>query len=293
METAKKLKKTVLENIMAILAPIFFPVEVLPFMPYCIGITRLPLDRTMCVATWPGKKTKQGHPEIPYIGGEKYTLVENSTILTKIAEILCNKFPHLRASVVNTENEVFTVNFFSLTADKITSDFFTPMFTFKNSYNGKVKASSSAGMYRVTKDGRHLEMHLSEKAYTYKHHSDETAISFTKIIESVEAMLTDVKTIEKKIKVLKKIQVDNIAEIMTKIAPDRKTLPEKAVQIGVQNVEYQTLLLNEKPNLWILYTSLVYGIKNHEGSLETWKRTDAEGIAWQNVLNFAKIETAE
>lgn len=288
--------ETSYNRIMKLLKPIMFEVEPIPTSAITHGVARLPKDRQWSIACWPdGKTDKEGneiYPEIPYMGGEKYIIVENREVLQPLTEVLCEKNKNMRVEVINIDNEYFSVNFYEVEPDKIKNEYLTPVVTFVNSYNGKVKARATAGLLRVMPNGERMFLNTGSVFFEYKHHADSGRFMHQIITKQVDEMMNEFSTVQKKIEKLKKfdVPVSGISNFMLEIMPDSKKFPKEAINLAVEHVGMELELFEQKPNLWLVYTALATSVKKLDSKMLMHDRERADSLAWANILNHANIK---
>ena len=144
-------------------------------------------------------------------------------------------------------------------------DLILPMLRFKNSYDGSEKTSGHFGFYRkVCSNGLHVSQ--TEIEFSIKHSKNNTDLIMPRLNLLFDKFLdNEFYTIVKKFNTLKEVEILDTKAFVRKIlektklfryeCSDKNDDPSKKSREVIEILNYEALLLNETPNLWLGYNA--------------------------------------
>lgn len=144
-------------------------------------------------------------------------------------------------------------------------DLILPMLRFKNSYDGSEKTSGHFGFYRkVCSNGLHVSQARIE--FSIKHSKNNTSLIMPRLNNLFDKFLdNEFYTITKKFEKMKAFKIIDTQEFVKAIlektklfryeCSDKNSDPSKKSREVIETLNYEALLLNEEPNLWLGYNA--------------------------------------
>lgn len=139
------------------------------------------------------------------------------------------------------------------------------MLRFKNSYDGSEKTSGHFGFYReVCSNGLHVSQ--AEIEFSIKHSKNNTHLIMPRLSDLFNKFLdNEFYTIIKKFDKMKEFKIIDTHEFIKAIldktklfryeCSDKNSDPSKKSHEVIEIINYEALLLNEEPNLWLGYNA--------------------------------------
>ncbi|CDF80283.1 conserved hypothetical protein (DUF932) [Formosa agariphila KMM 3901] len=166
-------------------------------------------------------------------------------------------------------------------------DLILPMLRFKNSYDGSEKTSGHFGFYRkVCSNGLHVSQ--AEIAFSIKHNRNNTELIMPRLNRLFEKFLdNEFYTIIHKFNSMKDIKIIDTEAFVKSVlerdklfryeCSDKNDNPSKKSREVIEVLNYEAMLLNEEPNLWLGYNAfnavLHRTLKKSFSQQEKWDKT--------------------
>lgn len=228
--------------------------------------------------------------KIVNVVSNSYGHIPNELFFKKAEKMLIDSNLKYYKRTINRSDRSFITDFiieddnqFSV---KNKEDLILPMLRFKNSYDGSEKTSGHFGFYRKTcSNGLHVAE--TEVEFSIKHSKNNTHLVMPRLNLLFDKFLdNEFYTIVEKFNKLKEIEIIDTKEFVRDIlektklfryeCSDKNDNPSKKSREVIEILNYEALLLNEAPNLWlgynafnsILHGTLKRGINHKFGFIE-------------------------
>ena len=207
--------------------------------------------------------------KIVNVVSNSYGHIPNELFFKKAEKMLIDSNLKYHKRTINRLDRSFTTDFiieddnqFSV---KNKEDLILPMLRFKNSYDGSEKTSGHFGFYRkVCSNGLHVAE--TEIAFSIKHSKNNTHLIMPRLNHLFDTFLdNEFYTIVQKFNKLKEIEIIDTKAFVkgilekTKLfryeCSDKNDNPSKKSRAIMEILNYEALLLNETPNLWLGYNA--------------------------------------
>ena len=207
--------------------------------------------------------------KIVNVVSNSYGHVPNELFFKKAEEMLTDAELNYQKRTINRDDRSFITDFiiddnsqFSVKNEK---DLILPMLRFKNSYDGSEKTSGHFGFYRqVCSNGLHVSQ--AEIEFAIKHSKNNTDLIMPRLKNLFDKFLdNEFYTIPKKFDMMKEFKIidtqDFVKAILDKTklfkyeCSDKNSEPSKKSREVIETLNYEALLLNEEPNLWLGYNA--------------------------------------
>ncbi len=207
--------------------------------------------------------------KIVNVVSKSYGHIPNERFFREAEKMMVDAGLNYHKQTINRNDRSFITDFiitdgnqFSL---KNTNDNILPMLRFKNSYDGSEKTSGHFGFYReVCSNGLHVSQ--SEIAFAIKHSKNCTHLIMPKLNQLFKKFLdNEYYEIVRKFDELKSIEIiDNkafVKQVLDEMklfryeCSDKNDNPSKKSREVLEILDYESLLLNQNPNLWLGYNA--------------------------------------
>lgn len=198
-----------------------------------------------------------------------YGHIPNELFFKKAEEMLIVSKLNYHKRTINRDDRSFITDFivddenqFSV---KKKEDLILPMLRFKNSYDGSEKTSGHFGFYRkVCSNGLHVAQ--TEVEFSIKHSKNNTDLIMPRLSHLFDKFLNnEFYTIIQKFDKLRDVEIVDTKEFVREIlnrtklfrfeCSDKNDDPSKKSREVLEILNYEALLLNESPNLWLGYNA--------------------------------------
>ncbi len=207
--------------------------------------------------------------KIVNVVSNSYGHIPNELFFKKAEKMLVDVDLKYHKRTINRSDRSFITDFiieddnqFSV---KNKEDLILPMLRFKNSYDGSEKTSGHFGFYRkVCSNGLHVAE--TEVEFSIKHSKNNTHLIMPRLNSLFDKFLdNEFYTIVQKFNKLKEIKILDtkafVRDILKKTklfryeCSDKNDNPSKKSREVIEILNYEALLLNEAPNLWLGYNA--------------------------------------
>jgi hypothetical protein len=207
--------------------------------------------------------------KIVNVVSNSYGHIPNELFFKKAEKMLIDANLKYHKRTINRADRSFIIDFiiedkgqFSV---KNNNDLIVPMLRFKNSYDGSEKTSGHFGFYRkVCSNGLHVAE--TEIAFSIKHRKNNSRLIMPRLNLLFDKFLeNEFYTILQKFNTLKEIEIIDtkifVKEILEKTklfryeCSDKNDNPSKKSREVLEILNYEAMLLNEPPNLWLGYNA--------------------------------------
>jgi hypothetical protein len=207
--------------------------------------------------------------KIVNVVSNSYGHIPNELFFKKAEKMLVDSNLKYHKQTINRSDRSFITDFiieddnqFSV---KNKEDLILPMLRFKNSYDGSEKTSGHFGFYRkVCSNGLHVAE--TEVEFSIKHSKNNTHLIMPRLNLLFDTFLdNEFYTIVQKFNKLKEVEILDTKEFVRDIlektklfryeCSDKNDNPSKKSREVIEILNYEALLLNETPNLWIGYNA--------------------------------------
>lgn len=207
--------------------------------------------------------------KIVNVVSKSYGHIPNQIFFQKAEEMLIDADLTYQKRAINRNDRSFVTDFivddnsqFTVKNDK---DLILPMLRFKNSYDGSEKTSGHFGFYRkICSNGLHVSR--AEIDFSIKHSRNNTDLIMPRLNSLFEKFLdNEFYSITKKFDKMKEFRIIDTKEFVKAIlertklfkyeCSDKNSDPSKKAREVIEMLDYEALLLNEEPNLWLGYNA--------------------------------------
>ena len=230
--------------------------------------------------------------KIVNVVSNSYGHVPNELFFKRAEQMLTDENINYHKRSINRDDRSFIIDFiiedknqFEL---KNKEDLILPMLRFKNSYDGSEKTSGHFGFYRkVCSNGLHVSQ--AEIEFSIKHSKNNTDLIMPRLNGLFDKFLNnEFYTIVKKFEKMKDFKIIDIKEFVKAIldktklfryeCSDKNENPSKKSREVLETLNYEALLLNEEPNLWLGYNAFNSILHS------TLKKTFSQQEKWDKKL---------
>ena len=221
-----------------------------------------------------------------------YGHIPNELFFKKAETMLVDADLKFHRRSINRNDRSFITDFIIEDANqfkvKHDDDLILPMLRFKNSYDGREKTSGHFGFYRkLCSNGLHVSE--AEIAFSVKHNRNNTELIMPKLNQLFEKFLdNEFYSIIHKFNDMKDYKIID-TEVFVKSILERSKLfryecsdknesPSKKSREVIEVLNYEALLLDEEPNLWLGYNA--FNAVLHR----TLKKTFSQQEKWDKSL---------
>ena len=207
--------------------------------------------------------------KIVNVVSNSYGHIPNELFFKKAEKMLVDADLKYHKRTINRSDRSFITDFiieddnqFSV---KNQEDLILPMLRFKNSYDGSEKTSGHFGFYRkICSNGLHVAE--TEVAFSIKHSKNNTHLIMPRLNLLFDKFLdNEFYTIVQKFNKLREIEILDtkafVQDILEKTklfryeCSDKNDNPSQKSREVIEILNYEALLLNEAPNLWLGYNA--------------------------------------
>ncbi|MFV9549946.1 DUF932 domain-containing protein [Algibacter sp. PT7-4] len=230
--------------------------------------------------------------KIVNVVSNSYGHIPNQLFFKKAEQILLDAGLNYHKRSVNRNDRSFIIDFIIEDSNqfklKNKEDLILPMLRFKNSYDGSEKTSGHFGFYRkVCSNGLHVSQ--AEIEFSIKHSKNNTELIMPRMNGLFDKFLNnEFYTIVKKFEKMKDFKIIDTKEFVKAIldktklfkyeCSDKNEEPSKKSREVLETLNYEALLLNEEPNLWLGYNAFNSMLHN------TLKKTFSQQEKWDKKL---------
>tara|TARA_R110002073_G_scaffold47392_1_gene128556 strand:- start:676 stop:1512 length:837 start_codon:yes stop_codon:yes gene_type:complete len=221
-----------------------------------------------------------------------YGHIPNQLFFKKAEQMLLDAGLNYHKRSVNRNDRSFIIDFIIEDGNqfklKNKEDLILPMLRFKNLYDGSEKTSGHFGFYRkVCSNGLHVSQ--AEIEFSIKHSINNTELIMPRMNSLFDKFLNnEFYTIVKKFEKMKDFKIIDTKEFVKAIlektklfryeCSDKNEEPSKKSREVLETLNYEALLLNEEPNLWLGYNAFNTMLHN------TLKKTFSQQEKWDKKL---------
>ena len=207
--------------------------------------------------------------KIVNVVSNSYGHIPNQLFFKKAEEMLSDAQLNYHKRTINRNDRSFITDFIiddkSQFSVKNKEDLILPILRFKNSYDGSEKTSGHFGFYRkVCSNGLHVSQ--AEIEFSIKHSKNNTDLIMPKLNNLFDKFLdNEFYTITKRFDKMKEFKIIDTKEFVRAIldktklfrfeCSDKNSEPSKKSREVLEILNYEALLLNEEPNLWLGYNA--------------------------------------
>jgi len=207
--------------------------------------------------------------KIVNVVSNSYGHIPNELFFKKAEQMLIDANLKYHKQTINRLDRSFITDFiieddnqFSVKND---TDLILPMLRFKNSYDGSEKTSGHFGFYRkICSNGLHVAE--TEVQFSIKHSKNNTHLIMPRLNLLFDKFLdNEFYTIVQKFDKMKEIEIIDtkafVRDVLEKTklfryeCSDKNNDPSKKSREVIEILNYEALLLNEAPNLWLGYNA--------------------------------------
>ncbi|WP_075344102.1 DUF932 domain-containing protein [Tenacibaculum agarivorans] len=207
--------------------------------------------------------------KIVNVVSNSYGHITNEMLFKKAEEMLIDAQIKYQKQTINRADRSFITDFiiddtsqFTVKNDK---DVILPMLRFKNSYDGSEKTSGHFGFYRkVCSNGLHISDAKIE--FSIRRTKNNTMLLMPKMKELFQKFLdNEFYKITHKFDKMKSIKLIDTKEFVRQVleetklfkyeCSDKNSDPSKKSRRVLEILDNESILLNEKPNLWLGYNA--------------------------------------
>lgn len=230
--------------------------------------------------------------KIVNVVSNSYGHIPNQLFFKKAEQMLLDAGLNYHKRSVNRNDRSFIIDFIIEDSNqfklKNKEDLILPMLRFKNSYDGSEKTSGHFGFYRkVCSNGLHVSQ--AEIEFSIKHSKNNTELIMPIMNGLFDKFLNnEFYTIVKKFEKMKDFKIIDTKEFVKAIldktklfkyeCSDKNEEPSKKSREVLETLNYEALLLNEEPNLWLGYNAFNSMLHN------TLKKTFSQQEKWDKKL---------
>ncbi len=201
---------------------------------------------------------------------------------------------------INRSDRSFSIDFIIEDKNQFSvkhpDDLILPMLRFKNSYDGSERTSGHFGFYRkVCSNGLHVAE--TEVEFSIKHSKNSTDLIMPKLNHLFDRFLNnEFYSIIRKFDTMKEFKIVDTKEFVREIlnrtklfkyeCSDKNPDPSKKSRQVLEILDYEAILLNEEPNLWLGYNAFNSVLHGH------LKKTFSQQEKWDKQLFEAIYEMA-
>ncbi len=207
--------------------------------------------------------------KIVNVVSNSYGHIPNQLFFKKAEEMLSDAQFNYHKRTINRNDRSFITDFIiddkSQFSVKNKEDLILPMLRFKNSYDGSEKTSGHFGFYRkVCSNGLHVSQ--AEIEFSIKHSKNNTDLIMPRLNNLFDKFMdNEFYTIIKRFDKMKEFKIIDTKEFVKAIldktklfryeCSDKNSAPSKKSREVLEILNYEALLLNEEPNLWLGYNA--------------------------------------
>lgn len=207
--------------------------------------------------------------KIVNIVSSSYGHIPNELFFKKAEKMLVDTGLKYHKQTINRSDRSFITDFIIENDNQFSvknkEDLILPMLRFKNSYDGSEKTSGHFGFYRkICSNGLHVAE--TEVEFSIKHSKNNTHLIMPRLNLLFDKFLdNEFYTIVEKFNKLKEIEIIDTKEFVRDIlektklfryeCSDKNDEPSKKSRELIEIINYEALLLNEVPNLWLGYNA--------------------------------------
>lgn len=207
--------------------------------------------------------------KIVNVVSNSYGHIPNQLFFKKAEEMLTDAKLNYHKRTINRNDRSFITDFIiddkSQFSVKNKEDLILPMLRFKNSYDGSEKTSGHFGFYRkVCSNGLHVSQ--AEIEFSIKHSKNNTDLIMPRLNNLFDRFLdNEFYTITKRFDQMREFKIIDTKEFVKAIldktklfryeCSDKNSEPSKKSREVLEILNYEALLLNEEPNLWLGYNA--------------------------------------
>lgn len=207
--------------------------------------------------------------KIVNVVSKSYGHIPNQIFFQRVEEMLIDAGLAYQKRTINRNDRSFVIDFIvddnSQFTVKNNKDLILPMLRFKNSYDGSEKTSGHFGFYRkICSNGLHVSR--AEIDFSIKHSRNNTDLIMPRLNTLFEKFLdNEFYSITKKFDKMKEYRIIDTKEFVKAIlertklfkyeCSDKNSDPSKKAREVIKVLDYEALLLNEEPNLWLGYNA--------------------------------------
>ncbi len=207
--------------------------------------------------------------KIVNVVSNSYGHIPNELFFNKAEQMLIDSNLKYHKQTINRSDRSFITDFIIENNNQFSvknkEDLILTMLRFKNSYDGSEKTSGHFGFYRkVCSNGLHVAE--TEVAFSIKHSKNNTDLIMPRLNLLFDKFLdNEFYTIVQKFNKLKEIEIIDTKEFVRDIlkktklfryeCSDKNDSPSKKSREVIEILNYEALLLNEAPNLWLGYNA--------------------------------------
>lgn len=207
--------------------------------------------------------------KIVNVVSKRYGHIPNELFFKKAEQMLIDANLKYQKRTINRDDRSFVTDFiiddtnqFKLKNNK---DAILPMLRFKNSYDGSEKTSGHFGFYRkVCSNGLHIAQ--EQIAFSIKHSRNNTQLIMPKLNNLFSKFLdNEFYSIVQKFDQMKDFKLIDTKEFVKAVldqtelfryeCSDKNDNPSKKAREVLEILDYEALLLDEQPNLWLGYNA--------------------------------------
>ena len=223
-----------------------------------------------------GIKTRRGfenaiisNGKIVNVVSSSYGHIPNELFFKQAERLLIDGGISYQKRTINRNDRTFTTDFIIVDDNqfnlKNSDDSILPMLRFKNSYDGSEKTSGHFGFYRkVCSNGLHVSQ--AEIAFSMKHNRNAQELIIPKLHQLFQKFLdNEYYEVLGKFELMKTIEIIDTKKFVRNILQEIKLFryecsdtneePSKKSRMILDLIETETLLLHQKPNLWLGYNA--------------------------------------
>lgn len=207
--------------------------------------------------------------KIVNVVSKSYGHIPNELFFGKVEQMLVDANLKFQKRTINRMDRSFIIDFIIDDDNQFTlrnkEDKILPMLRFKNSYDGSEKTSGHFGFYReVCTNGLHVSK--SKLEFSIKHSRNNTDLILPKLNQLFDSFLSnEYYKINKKFNTMADIEIIDTEKFVKDVLEKTKLFkyecsdandnPSKKSREVIEILNYETLALNEKPNLWLGYNA--------------------------------------
>ena len=223
-----------------------------------------------------GIKTRRGfenaiisNGKIVNVVSSSYGHIPNELFFKQAERLLIDGGISYQKRTINRNDRTFITDFIIVDDNqfnlKNSDDSILPMLRFKNSYDGSEKTSGHFGFYRkVCSNGLHVSQ--AEIAFSMKHNRNAQELIIPKLHQLFQKFLdNEYYEVLGKFELMKTIEIIDTKKFVRNILQEIKLFryecsdtneePSKKSRMVLDLIDTETLLLHQKPNLWLGYNA--------------------------------------
>ena len=223
-----------------------------------------------------GIKTRRGfenaiisNGKIVNVVSSSYGHIPNELFFKQAERLLIDGGISYQKRTINRNDRTFITDFIIVDDNqfnlKNSDDIILPMLRFKNSYDGSEKTSGHFGFYRkVCSNGLHVSQ--AEIAFSMKHNRNAQELIIPKLHHLFQKFLdNEYYEVLGKFELMKTIEIIDTKKFVRNILQEIKLFryecsdtneePSKKSRMVLDLIDTETLLLHQKPNLWLGYNA--------------------------------------